>query len=146
MEKMLHFGPKNDVILLPQNTKTLHFFWLKLGDLIKKKKKVFTKILMVFPVGIRKKVFRLHMLFSQCHFDGPLSSSGALCWARWSQQPSWSLYRPLHEPRGHCPPLPPSFGAPGGVPGGVAQKLSGEKIAFAAQQLYTKINFRCFVV
>ena len=26
------------------------------------------------------------------------------------------------------------------------QKLSGEKIAFAAQQLYTKIRFRCFVV
>ena len=26
------------------------------------------------------------------------------------------------------------------------QKISGEKIAFAAQQLYTKIRFRCFVV
>ena len=47
----------------------------------KKTKKVFTKILTVFPVEIRcspkkkkkkkKKVFRLHMLISQCHFDGP---------------------------------------------------------------------------
>ena len=26
------------------------------------------------------------------------------------------------------------------------QKISAEKIAFAAQQLYTKIKFRCFVV
>ena len=26
------------------------------------------------------------------------------------------------------------------------QKLSGEKITFAAQQLYTKIRFPCFVV
>ena len=26
------------------------------------------------------------------------------------------------------------------------QKLSGEKIAFAAQQLYTKIRFPCFAV
>ena len=26
------------------------------------------------------------------------------------------------------------------------QKLLGEKIAFAAQQLYTKITFRCIVV
>ena len=26
------------------------------------------------------------------------------------------------------------------------QKISGEKIAFAAQQLYTKIGFRCVVV
>ena len=26
------------------------------------------------------------------------------------------------------------------------QKISGEKIAFAAQQLYTKIRFWCFVV
>ena len=26
------------------------------------------------------------------------------------------------------------------------QKISGEKIAFAAQQLYTKIRFRCDVV
>ena len=35
----------------------------------------------------------------------------------------------------------------GGVPGGVAQKkISEEKIAFAAQQLYTEIRFRCFVV
>ena len=39
------------------------------------------------------------------------------------------------------------LGAPfGEVPGGVPQKLSGEKIAFAAQQLYTKIRFRCFMV
>ena len=45
----------------------------------KKTKKVFTEILTVFPVEIRcspkkkqkKKVFRLHMLISQCHFDGP---------------------------------------------------------------------------
>ena len=34
----------------------------------------------------------------------------------------------------------------GGVPGGVAQKISGEIIAFAAQQPYTKIRFKCFVV
>ena len=26
------------------------------------------------------------------------------------------------------------------------QKISGEKIAFAAQQIYTKIRFRCVVV
>ena len=38
--------------------------------------------------------------------------------------------------------LGPHFG---GVPGGVAQKISRERIAFAAQQLYTKIRFRCFV-
>ena len=40
------------------------------------------------------------------------------------------------------------FGGPhfGWVPGGVAQKISGEKIAFAAQQLYTKIRFRCAVI
>ena len=37
----------------------------------------------------------------------------------------------------------PNFG---GVPGGIAKKISGEKIAFAAQQLYTKSRFRCFVV
>ena len=28
------------------------------------------------------------------HFDGPLSSSWALCWARWSQRPSWSRLGP----------------------------------------------------
>ena len=39
--------------------------------------------------------------------------------------------------------LGPHFG---GIPGGVAQKISGEKIAFAAQQIYTKIRFRCVVV
>ena len=43
----------------------------------KKTKKVFTEILTVFTVEIRcspkkkKKVFRLHMLISQCHFNGP---------------------------------------------------------------------------
>ena len=39
--------------------------------------------------------------------------------------------------------LGPHFG---GVPGGVAPNISGVKIAFAAQQLYTKIRFPCFVV
>ena len=44
------------------------------------KKKVFTEILTVFSVEIRwspkkKKVFRPHLLISQCYFDGPLSSS-----------------------------------------------------------------------
>ena len=39
--------------------------------------------------------------------------------------------------------LGPHFG---GLPGGVAQNMSGEKIALAAHQLYTKIRFRCFVV
>ena len=34
----------------------------------------------------------------------------------------------------------------GGFPGELPQKISGEKIAFAAQQLYTKIRFRCVVV
>ena len=34
----------------------------------------------------------------------------------------------------------------GGVSGGVAPKILGEKIASAAQQLYTKIKFPCFVV
>ena len=33
-----------------------------------------------------------------------------------------------------------------GGPGGVAPKILGEMIAFAAQQLYTKIKFRCVVV
>ena len=39
--------------------------------------------------------------------------------------------------------LGPHFG---GVPVELPQKISGEKIAFAAQQLYTKIRFRCVVV
>ena len=40
--------------------------------------------------------------------------------------------------------LGPHFG---GIPGGVAQKnFERGKIAFAAQQLYTKIRFRCVVV
>ena len=34
----------------------------------------------------------------------------------------------------------------GGFPVELPQKILGEKIAFAAQQLYTKIKFRCFVV
>ena len=34
----------------------------------------------------------------------------------------------------------------GVVPGGVAPKILGETIAFAAEQLYTKIRFPCFVV
>ena len=33
----------------------------------------------------------------------------------------------------------------GGFPVELPQKISGEKIAFAAQQLYTKIRFRCVV-
>ena len=33
-----------------------------------------------------------------------------------------------------------------GVPIAVAQKISADQIAFAAQQLYTKIKFQCFVV
>ena len=44
-------------------------------DLQTKRKKAFTKNLTVFPVEIRwspkKKVFDLHMLIFQCHFDGP---------------------------------------------------------------------------
>ena len=38
--------------------------------------------------------------------------------------------------------LGPHFG---GFPGELPQKISGEKIAFATQQLYTKIRFRCAV-
>ena len=34
----------------------------------------------------------------------------------------------------------------GGFPVELPQKISGEIIAFAAQQLYTKIKFPCFVV
>ena len=34
----------------------------------------------------------------------------------------------------------------GGFPVKLTKKISGEKIAFAAQQLCTKIRFRCFVV
>ena len=34
----------------------------------------------------------------------------------------------------------------GGFPVELPHEISGEKIAFAAQQLYTKIRFRCFVV
>ena len=34
----------------------------------------------------------------------------------------------------------------GGFPGELPKKFSGEKIAFAAQQLYTKSRFRCVVV
>ena len=37
--------------------------------------------------------------------------------------------------------LEPHFG---GFPVELPQKTSGEKIAFAAQQLYRKIRFRCF--
>ena len=33
-----------------------------------------------------------------------------------------------------------------GIPGEVAQKNIRKKIAYAAQQLYTEIKFRCFVV
>ena len=61
------------------------FFRSKLGDLQKKK----------------KKVFRFHMLISQCHFDGPLSSSWALCWAAEANG-----LPEAHGPRGHCPPCP----------------------------------------
>ena len=39
--------------------------------------------------------------------------------------------------------LGPHFG---GFPVELPQKISGEKIAFAAQQHYTKIRFPCFVV
>ena len=39
--------------------------------------------------------------------------------------------------------LGPHFG---GFPVELPQKISGVKIAFAAQQLYTKIRFPCFVV
>ena len=40
------------------------------------------------------------------------------------------------------------FGGPrfGGFPVELPQKISGEKIAFAAQQLYTKIKCPCVVV
>ena len=34
----------------------------------------------------------------------------------------------------------------GGFSVELPQKISGEKIAFAAQQLYSKIRFRCVVV
>ena len=39
--------------------------------------------------------------------------------------------------------LGPHFG---GFPVKLPKKISGEKIAFAAQQLYTKIRFQCVVV
>ena len=85
------------------------FLLSRLSDL--QKKKVFTEILTVFSVEIRwspkelknKKIFRPHMLISQCHFDGPLSSSLALCWVRWSQRSSWSPWA-----LGSLNPLPPS--------------------------------------
>ena len=76
----------------------------------KKTKKVFTEILTVFPVEIRcskkKKVFRLHILISQCLVDGPpLEHMGPLSstWARWSRRPSWSPWAP-----GSFSPCPPS--------------------------------------
>ena len=34
----------------------------------------------------------------------------------------------------------------GGFPVELPQKISVEKVALAAQQLYTKIRFQCFVV
>ena len=40
--------------------------------------------------------------------------------------------------------LGPHFG--GGFPMELPQQISGETIAFAAQQLHTKIRFPCFVV
>ena len=81
------------------------------------KKKVFTEIFPVFPVEIRwsqkktkTKVFRPHMLITQCHFDGPLSNS----WARWIVvEPLPEAHGPpkVNGTRGHCIPLPP-FGGP----------------------------------
>ena len=102
-EKMPQFCPNYDVISKK-----------------KKKKKAFTEILTVFPVEIwwspNKKVFRPHMLISQGHFDGPLSSSWALCWARWSQRPSWSPWAGPLKSMGSgviVPPCPLPFGGPG---------------------------------
>ena len=76
-KKMPQFRPKYDVIS-------------------KKRKKAFTKIWRVFPAKNRcfpkkkkKKVFELHMLISQRHFDGPPKH---------------------HGPRGHCLPWPPLGG------------------------------------
>ena len=61
----------------PQKHQNFTLFWLKLGDLKKKKKKkVFTKILMIFPVGIKKKVFRLHMLFLSVILMDPSRAQG----------------------------------------------------------------------
>ena len=64
-------------------------FWTKKWcDLQKKRKK--------------KKVFRLHMLISQCHFDGPAEANGLP-----------EAHGPIkaHGPRGHCTPLPPLLAA-----------------------------------
>ena len=74
------------------------------------KKKVFTEILTVFPVRIRwfpkkkEKVFGLHMLIIQCHFDGPpLKPIGPLLsplkptapwWTPWSPWPPGSMFPP----------------------------------------------------
>ena len=70
----------------PKQTEKMPQFCPNYDVISKKNKKLFTEILTVFPVEIRwspkKKVFKPHMLISQCHFDGPLSSSRALCWAR----------------------------------------------------------------
>ena len=46
----------------------------------------------------KKKVFRLHMLISQCHFDGPAEANGL---------PEPHGPPKAHVPRGHCTSLPP---------------------------------------
>ena len=53
------------------------------------------------------------MLISQCHFDGPLSTSWVLCWAAEANGLSEAHGPPkVHGPRGHCTPLPSPLGGP----------------------------------
>ena len=47
------------------------------------------------------KVFRLHMLISQCHFDVPFLSAEANGFLEAHEPPK------ILEPLGHCPPCPP---------------------------------------
>ena len=79
-------------------------------DLQKKTEKVFTQILIVFPVKTRysqkkKKEKKRSLGFTRWFLSvismGPLSSSWALCWARWGRRPSWSPWAP-----GSLSPLP----------------------------------------
>ena len=82
----------------------------KRGDLQRKKKGLHRNSNGFSGSPKKKKVFRLHMLISQCHFDGPpLELMGPLLG---SLKPTASLKSmgPLMGPRGHFPPCPPLGG------------------------------------
>ena len=112
------------------------FFWPKsqifrpkAGDLQKKEKKRLRRN----PKALSSRNRKFYVFFAQKQQLLP------------PKKIPWAGKKKIGEPKtkigGALPPQPPAGDAPGSGP-----KILRETIAFAAQQLYTKIKFRCFVV